>query len=192
MKKSLIKIAVISCLLSSLTFICSYAATWHRDNNGWWYEENNGSYPRNTWKKIGEYWYYFYSNGYMAENTTTPDNFYVDRNGRYIDTNTMYQGAQKIYTRGANEIEIGQFSDDGRVYISCTKNGQDIWYGTESEILAYGSGIEIKFANTTQSNDYISVRWNSLRQIDGIELINERGGDLSGFYPYNHDIRYGN
>ena len=101
MKKSLIKIAVISCLLSSLTFICSYAATWHRDNNGWWYEENNGSYPRNTWKKIGEYWYYFYSNGYMAENTTTPDNFYVDRNGRYVDTNTIIKVLKKY-------IHVGQ------------------------------------------------------------------------------------
>ena len=51
---------------------------------------------RNTWKKIGEYWYYFYSNGYMAENTTTPDNFYVDRNGRYVDTNLTRSEERRV------------------------------------------------------------------------------------------------
>ena len=32
---------------------------------GWWYQEDDGSYPANTWKSINGKWYYFDGNGYM-------------------------------------------------------------------------------------------------------------------------------
>ena len=43
-----------------------YAANWVHNNTGWWWHENNGSYPANQWKSIGGTWYWFDSNGYMA------------------------------------------------------------------------------------------------------------------------------
>ena len=30
----------------------SYAAQWVPDANGWWYQEDDGSWPSNTWKWI--------------------------------------------------------------------------------------------------------------------------------------------
>lgn len=38
---------------------------WKSDSKGWWYQESNGSYPKNQWKAIGGKWYYFSGSGYM-------------------------------------------------------------------------------------------------------------------------------
>ena len=42
------------------------AANWVHNNVGWWWQEDNGSYPANQWKAINGKWYWFDSNGYMA------------------------------------------------------------------------------------------------------------------------------
>lgn len=39
---------------------------WRKDSYGWWYQNENGSYPKNAWKKINGSWYYFNENGYMV------------------------------------------------------------------------------------------------------------------------------
>lgn len=59
------------------------AAEWKQDNTGWWYQEDNGSYPTNSWKWINGKCYYFDSNGYMLANTTTPDGYTVDSTGAW-------------------------------------------------------------------------------------------------------------
>ena len=41
------------------------AAQWEYNSSGWWYQEDDGSYPVNTWKSISGKWYYFDGNGYM-------------------------------------------------------------------------------------------------------------------------------
>ena len=41
------------------------AAQWEYNNSGWWYQEDDGSYPVNAWKSISGKWYYFDGNGYM-------------------------------------------------------------------------------------------------------------------------------
>ena len=75
---------------------------WKRNNKGWWYENPDGSYPYDDWKKIDGKWYYFDSKGYMESNkwignyyvgssgamlvnTTTPDGYRVDENGKWIE-----------------------------------------------------------------------------------------------------------
>ena len=42
------------------------AANWVHNNTGWWWQEDNGSYPANKWKQINGKWYWFDGNGYMA------------------------------------------------------------------------------------------------------------------------------
>lgn len=37
---------------------------WKKNDKGWWYEYEDGSYPTNKWLKIEGEWYYFGSDGY--------------------------------------------------------------------------------------------------------------------------------
>ena len=77
-------------------------AQWKRNDKGWWYEEADGTYPTNAWKLIKDKWYYFDGIGYMVENrwignyylgadgamlvsTSTPDGYYVDATGKWVE-----------------------------------------------------------------------------------------------------------
>lgn len=77
-------------------------AQWKRNDKGWWYEEANGAYPTSQWKLIKNKWYYFDNIGYMLENrwvgnyyvgadgamlvsTSTPDGYYVDATGKWVE-----------------------------------------------------------------------------------------------------------
>ena len=43
------------------------AASWQKNNTGWWWLEDDNSYPVSEWKSIYGKWYYFDSNGYMLD-----------------------------------------------------------------------------------------------------------------------------
>ena len=77
-------------LLSAVTVMTSYAGSWQRNERGWWWQEDNGSYPVNTWcwldgngDGVSEC-YYFDNNGYMLANTITPDGYQVNGDGAWV------------------------------------------------------------------------------------------------------------
>ena len=39
---------------------------WNKNQNGYWWQEEDGSYPANEWKLINHHWYLFDENGYMV------------------------------------------------------------------------------------------------------------------------------
>ncbi|WP_314855705.1 CAP domain-containing protein [Stomatobaculum longum] len=105
--------------ISACLVIPSMAATaqWKRNDRGWWYEEANGSYPTATWKLINNKWYYFDGIGYMAESrwignyyvgadgamlvsTVTPDGYYVDETGKWIEGKRASLHVSKNSTAG--------------------------------------------------------------------------------------------
>ena len=105
--------------ISACLVIPSMAATaqWKRNDRGWWYEEANGSYPTATWKLINNKWYYFDGIGYMAESrwignyyvgadgamlvsTVTPDGYYVDETGKWIEGKRASLHVSKSSTAG--------------------------------------------------------------------------------------------
>lgn len=89
MKKKLTTI-LLTGLFTISSFSNVFAATWIQDEIGWWYQNDDKSYPANGW-----YWidgnrdgiaecYYFNESGYCLMNTTTPDGYSVDMNGAWI------------------------------------------------------------------------------------------------------------
>lgn len=64
MKKRLSILFFTILLIISMPLI-SMAAGWKQDQYGWWWEENDGSYPVSTWRFINYHWYYFNQVGYM-------------------------------------------------------------------------------------------------------------------------------
>lgn len=81
MKKA-IAIVIATATMASQA-MTAMAAEWKQNEIGYWYQEDNGSYPTNSWKWINGKCYYFDSNGYMLANTTTPDGYTVDATGAW-------------------------------------------------------------------------------------------------------------
>lgn len=46
---------------------------WKEDNNGWWYDRGEGSYPKGEWFQVEQKWYYFDENGYLLVGWITVD-----------------------------------------------------------------------------------------------------------------------
>lgn len=89
MKKQLFLIMGLSLALTLPASILSFAAEWKQDSTGWWWSEDNGSYPANQWKWIDGNGdgiaesYYFDSNGYVATNTVI-DGCAVNSDGAWV------------------------------------------------------------------------------------------------------------
>lgn len=76
-----------------LTFAMSgiaYGAEWKQDPIGWWYLNDDGSYPVNEWKWIDGNGdgtaesYCFNEQGYLYVNTVTPDGYQVNESGAWV------------------------------------------------------------------------------------------------------------
>ena len=75
--------------LSVLAAVPAFAGEWKQDTKGWWWQEDNGSYPVSAWKWIDgnndgiAECYYFDQTGYVLTNTVTPDNCTVNNDGAW-------------------------------------------------------------------------------------------------------------
>lgn len=79
-------------LMIVLLPVISQAGTWKKNSTGWWWQEDNGSWPANQWKYIHGTWYAFDGNGYMRTG------WYWDRRSWYYLTGSgaMAEGWKQI------------------------------------------------------------------------------------------------
>lgn len=67
----------------------SYAGQWKSNSIGWWWQNDDGSYPQNGWQWIDSNQdgmaesYYFDQSGYLLTNTLTPDGYTVNQDGAW-------------------------------------------------------------------------------------------------------------
>ena len=77
-----------ACALGTTTE--AQAGQWKKDTTGYWWQNDDGSYPTSSWHWLDgngdgiSECYYFDGNGYMAANTTTPDGYTVDGSGAWV------------------------------------------------------------------------------------------------------------
>ena len=83
MKKKRMAIAILAAGLSAVAVMPAFAGQWKSDFKGWWYQNDDGSYPNNGWEEIDGSYYYFQSDGYALMSTTTPDGYTVDADGAW-------------------------------------------------------------------------------------------------------------
>ena len=78
-------------VVSALAAFPSYAGHWGRDGSGWWWQEDDGSYPRDTWKWLDgdgdcvAECYYFDEKGYMVTNSLIGKGFEVNGDGAWVE-----------------------------------------------------------------------------------------------------------
>jgi len=70
MKK--LKLLISTIAIMTAMNITVFAGQWKQDNTGWWYQNDDGSYPVNAWFQDTDYkWYYFNNSGYMQTSPIT-------------------------------------------------------------------------------------------------------------------------
>ena len=61
------------------------ATGWRQAADGqWYYFRSSGAMARDYWAQSGENWYYLGSDGLMVRSAYTPDGYYVDENGVWV------------------------------------------------------------------------------------------------------------
>ena len=181
--------------ISACLVIPSLAATaqWKRNDRGWWYEEANGSYPTATWKLINNKWYYFDGIGYMAESrwignyyvgadgamlvsTVTPDGYYVDETGKWIEGKRASLHVSKSSTAGKRRSGGGGSSRGRRGGGGGGSRG-----GSGGSGLSYGGGTAAgNTANTgTAANTGNAGNSANTAGVAGTQLSGEEGRVIS-------------
>lgn len=88
-KSKLTAAALAMSIIGVIMAVPAFAGEWRHEDKGWWYENDDSTYPVNQWQNINGKQYYFDSNGYMLENTTTPDGKKVGPDGALIQTESV-------------------------------------------------------------------------------------------------------
>ena len=93
------KIVCITALASLAMTGTAFAGTWKggegENQNKWWYDNGNGSYPSNCWQWIDGNGdgtaesYYFDHNGWLLTDTTTPDGYTVNASGAWVQNGVV-------------------------------------------------------------------------------------------------------
>ena len=98
-------------------------AQWIKNSTGWWYQNADGSYPKNQWQMINGSWYHFDWNGYMQTGWLQLGNtwYYLNSSG------AMQTGWQKIgrdwyYLNAGGDMKTG-WLQSGNVWYYLKSSG---------------------------------------------------------------------
>lgn len=113
------RLAASFALVSIMMGTTGFAGQWISDARGWWYSNDNGTWPAGTWQwidgngdNIAEC-YYFDANGYMLANANTPDSYAVNADGAWVlngTVQTKYVDAVNAEPEGEVESVAGASS----------------------------------------------------------------------------------
>lgn len=143
MKKNFVKVLTLATLLSTFYPLTSFAGEWKSDNNGWWYQNDDGSYPKNTWQWIDgnkdgiSESYYFNENGYLLTNTTK-DGCTVNGDGAWTVNGVVQTQGQQV-TANLVQNTDDQYPLKGRIenYLD-SYDGNYVWYWSNANVAHEG------------------------------------------------------
>lgn len=156
--KKYLTTALIASALTLTMAMTSFAGQWQENTVGWWYQNDDGSYPTNNWQWIDGRSYYFDSQGYCLMDTVTPDGYTVDASGAWtvngvvqiqtqpeteVSLTGIYSGAFADGQGGA-DLEIRQSNEQADAIFDVTFSGSyDAYTGwTEGYIVPYTDGSD--------------------------------------------------
>ena len=93
-------------------------AGWNYGSRGWWYQNDNGSYPVNTWKEIDGKWYRFDSYGFMRTGWILESYGlkYYCRDDGSMATGWVNVNGTWYYFNSDGSMATGWVKDDGSWY----------------------------------------------------------------------------
>lgn len=115
-------VAVLATIMMTGTVTTVFAGEWKQDATGWWWQNDDGSYPTNCWEWIDgnkdgvAECYYFGADGYMLAGTTTPDGYTVNADGAWMENGEVRtQETDAMVDEDENEDEV-DMSDKADCY----------------------------------------------------------------------------
>ena len=121
-----------------------YVEGWKKNPKGYWYQNSDGTYPKNQWKKINGEWYHFDANGYMQtgwlklgstwyylkSTGAMAKNEWVDNGKSYVDANGKYIPGKNKYAEGWKKNPKGYWyqNSDGTYPKSQWRKIKGEWY----------------------------------------------------------------
>ncbi len=137
------KIALLStaALLSLTMCFPVFAGEWKENAKGWWYINDDGTNPADSWELIGDKWYYFKPNGYM--NTG-----WIKVFGQwYYCESTGEMRTSDLQT----DVFTFKFNSDG----TCSNFYENTTPSLEAGWASYDNGSLSEFANALASGNVI-------------------------------------
>ncbi|MGI5946926.1 MAG: hypothetical protein ACOX8K_05915 [Lachnospiraceae bacterium] len=147
MKRKGLAIAGLVAGLSVLSSMTAFAGEWKQDERGWWWQNDDGSYPVSTWKWLDgnkdglSESYYFNEAGYLVTNTTI-DGYTVNADGAWTINGTVQN--QKLLKE--NPIDLNRWIG---TYKMDESNWIEVYYADENGII-----IEHMFTTSAQSTTW--------------------------------------
>lgn len=120
MRNKKLMTTILAGVMISAFSIPAYAGSWQSDSTGWQWQNDDGSYPANSWQWLDgnsdgtAECYYFDGTGYMLANTTTPDGYSVDGTGAWIVNGVVQTQTADTQTgqTAENEAQNSVYTDD--------------------------------------------------------------------------------
>ena len=147
---------------SSGEILAQSASGWRKDNNGWWYQYSDGSYPAGKWMQDGKKrWYYFNKNGYMVTGS------------QYIDGNWYY------------------FAGDGEMLTGWQHYSDGWWYHNSNGAWVSSNYADNTIKGIDVSYYQGNIDWNAVKN-DGIQfaILRVSAGYYSDSYHHFTDKRF--
>ncbi len=189
----LLSMALIIVCLSGTSSLYVSAASWKQNTSGWWYENDDGSYPSNQWKQVDGKWYYFNSSGYMATgwNSINGAYYYFNSSG-VMQTGwlTLDGGITYYYLQDSGAMVTGWQTIGGVQYyfhasgVMATYwqhlNNQWVYFDPSGEYMGNPSKNGIHFADNTIKGIDVShyqgnINWSQVKS-EGISFAMVRLG----------------
>ena len=140
---SKLKVLIVTAIITMAMSLTAFAGEWRQDSVGWWYQNDDGSYPQNAWLQDNGKWYHFDDKGYMQTGwiEESYEHYYLNADGTMQTSSITLNGVtynfnpdgscQNPYAEAAKE----NFYDDTT---GTEKNlGAEL---TEAEIIARITG----------------------------------------------------
>ncbi len=198
--------ALLIVIFSLNTAVSSFAGQWNRDGMGWWYQNDDGSYPAGQWSQINGLWYYFGSGGYLLQESYTPHGYYVNADGVWIPNYVRYDRINLNDIVDFNENSLLQYelreNLNIMVSIGALQGGEDdgkafaqigSWYGILSRTYWYEyGGIALVFEDKYNPSNQLILEWYGMEAIDYPQVTGYGACEqFSGDYTYGRRIGEG-
>lgn len=152
-------VLALSFALSSFFAISAFAGSWQQTGGRWWYQNNDGSFPKSTWQNIDGAWHYFHNDGYMAYNTWI-GNYYVSNSGSML-TNANTPDGYKVGVDGAWTGELAYPKAEYLVYMLSRDFMSHYAYtqdNTAGKPAYYGQPLYLDTSKLIDRGDYYELK----------------------------------